>query len=101
MRNIYYYFNEKEMYRELVITLSKLSEDPDGKVGYLGGFCKFAEEDKKRYNIFTLSNGAGISSSTEGGLVGMCIKNGNHLKETIKLLSNLTKIPEDKFIIAR
>ncbi|MCX6746616.1 MAG: hypothetical protein NTU63_00595 [Candidatus Pacearchaeota archaeon] len=98
MRNRTYRLSKVEDYSKLVDTLTSKSENSGGRVGYMGSYKGIYGERDRIYYLFLLDNGAGIISSRDGGLIEMCVRNFEHAHNTKDLLSQLTKIPKDKFI---
>ena len=99
-----YLFHERENYPILISELIKKNEEVPETMGYIGSFKDYQGilgVDGNYSHHFVLENGAVIVGSREGGLIQLCVKDEVHQDDTILLLSNLSKINREKFIIAR
>ncbi len=100
MKKICYRFREKEYYDNLVINLNSESEKGNEKIGYIGAFTEtFGKGPIMIRQFFILDNGATIIGGFDHVPIALYVRDKAHAEETKTLLSRLTKIPQDKFIL--
>jgi hypothetical protein len=98
MKRTGYYLYKKGDRNKLINRIVKCGLNGNNEIGYLGDYRKVEGDTKNIYHLF-IAEGVGIECSEDSKLITITTEDKS--RDIIKLLYQLTSIPENKFILAR